>query len=70
VFRGGGGAPVDEVLQLEEWTGEVRRSPKGTDGGGTRELTEGERNSGAKMAQRRWSDRPAQTRGRGERGRG
>jgi hypothetical protein len=44
-FRGGGGASVaeegiDEVLQLEEETGEVRCGPKGADEGGTRELTE------------------------------
>jgi hypothetical protein len=59
-FRGGDGAPVaedgvDEFLQLEVGTGEVRCSPKGSDEGGTRELTEGERNGGAKTARRRRS---------------
>jgi hypothetical protein len=32
----------DEVLQLEEETGELRRGPKGVDGGGAVELTESE----------------------------
>jgi hypothetical protein len=36
----------DEVLQLEEEMGEVRRGPKGVDGGGTTELTEGGKNDG------------------------
>jgi hypothetical protein len=50
--RGDGGAPVvgegvDEVLQLEEGTGEVRHGTKGADEGGTGELTGGEKNSGA-----------------------
>jgi hypothetical protein len=45
----------------------VRRGPKGTDEGGTGELTKGERNSGTKTARRRRSGRPARTRGRGER---
>jgi hypothetical protein len=75
VRRGSGGAPVagegvDEVLQLEEGTGKVRRGPKGVDKGGTGDLTKGERNCGAKTARWRWSGRPARTRGRGERGRG
>jgi hypothetical protein len=48
------GEGVDEVLQLEEGTGEVRRGPKGADEGGTGELTKGERNDGA--ATRRWRD--------------
>jgi hypothetical protein len=57
-FRGGGGAPVagegvDEVLQLEEGTGELRRGPKWADEGGTGELTEGERNGGATVQTRR-----------------
>jgi hypothetical protein len=66
---------VDEVLQLEEGTGEVRRGPKGANEGGTGELTEGERN-GDTVAQRRrgsgggggpiWR---AQTQGCRERGR-
>jgi hypothetical protein len=42
------GEGVDEVLQLEEGTVEVRRDPKGVDEGGMRELTEGERNGSAK----------------------
>jgi hypothetical protein len=42
----------DEVLQLEEGTGEVRHSTKGTDEGGTGELTDGERNSGVAAAVR------------------
>jgi hypothetical protein len=51
-FRDDGGVSVagegvDVVLQLEEGTREVRRSPKGVDEGGTGELTEGERTSGA-----------------------
>jgi hypothetical protein len=51
VQRGGGGALVagecvDEVLQLEEGTGEVTCGPKGADEGGTGELTKGERNDG------------------------
>jgi hypothetical protein len=40
------GECVDEVLQLEEGTGEVTRGPKGVDEGGTGELTKGERNDG------------------------
>jgi hypothetical protein len=56
-FREDGRAPVagegvDEVLQLEEGTGEVRRGPKAVDEGGMGELTEGERNGSA--ATRRW----------------
>jgi hypothetical protein len=35
------GVGGDKVLQLEEETGEVRRGPKGVDGGGTVELTRG-----------------------------
>jgi hypothetical protein len=52
------GEGVDEVLQLEEGTGEVRRGPKGVDEGGHGELTKGGRNGGAKTMRRRWrSDR-------------
>jgi hypothetical protein len=43
---------VDEVLQLEEVMGEVRRGPKGVDEGGTGELTERERNGGVVMRRR------------------
>jgi hypothetical protein len=37
----------DEVLQLEEEIGEVRRGPKGVDGGATTELTEGREEAAA-----------------------
>jgi hypothetical protein len=36
-----GGEGGDQVLQLEEETGEVRRGPKGAYEGGAVELTEG-----------------------------
>jgi hypothetical protein len=56
-FRGGGrasvaGEGVDEVLQLEEGTGDVWCGPKGVNEGGMVELIEGERNSGAIVAVR------------------
>jgi hypothetical protein len=53
--------------------GEVRRGPKGANGGGATELTEGgggELHSDTKMAWRRRSGWPAWTRGRGKRGGG
>jgi hypothetical protein len=46
------GEGIDEVLQLEEGTRQVRRGPKGADEGSTGELTEGERNGGATAAVR------------------
>jgi hypothetical protein len=76
-FQGCGGAPVvgesvDEVLQLEEGTGEVRHGPKVVDEGGMGELFEWERN-GDVVAQRRhggggpvdWRGHEAEERGEG-----
>jgi hypothetical protein len=47
------GEGIDEVLQLEEGTRQVRRGPKGVDEGSTGELTEGERNGGVDTRPRR-----------------
>jgi hypothetical protein len=60
-FGGGGGAlvvgeGVDEVLQLEKGTWEVRRGPKGVDEGGhggAHQRREKQRRGGAKTAWRR-----------------
>jgi hypothetical protein len=62
----------DEVLQLEEETGEVRHGPKGVDGGDTAEHTEGEEEVVAAARNRRGAVAvrpPTRMRGRGK-GRG
>jgi hypothetical protein len=59
----------DEVLQLEEETGEVRHDPKGADGGDTVELTEGKKKQRRRLEIWRGAATvrsPARTRGQGK----
>jgi hypothetical protein len=58
------GEGVNEVLQLEEGTWEVRCGPKGADEGGTGELNKGERNGGTTVQRRHDGGDPVGRRGR------